>query len=85
MACGGDAADPSSFEEVPWVLSSGVDVEGWETVAPSAQFADGNVAGSTGCNRYGGPYTADGDAIEFGQISSTQRACPDAADAVERA
>ena len=85
VACGGDAADPSSFEGVPWVLSSGVDVEGWETVAPSAQFADGKVAGSTGCNRYGGPYTADGDTIEFGQISSTKRACPPPADAVERA
>ena len=67
------------------MLSSGVDVEGWETVAPSARFADGRVGGSTGCNSYGGPYSADGDTIEFGQISSTMRACPPPADAVERA
>jgi hypothetical protein len=27
-----------SFEGVPWVLASGVDVEGWEAVAPSVSF-----------------------------------------------
>ena len=35
--CGGDeeesAADPSSLEGVPWVLVSGVDVDGWEEAA----------------------------------------------------
>ena len=86
--CGGDeepAADVSSLEGVPWVLASGVDVEGWEEVAPSARFADGRVAGSTGCNRFTGAYTVDGDALELGQIASTRRACVPPADAVERA
>lgn len=48
-ACGEDEAspaDPSALEGTPWVLASGVDVEGWEDVAPSATFAAGMVSGS---------------------------------------
>jgi hypothetical protein len=43
-ACGEDEAspgDPSALGGTPWVLASGVDVEGWEDVAPSATFAEG--------------------------------------------
>jgi heat shock protein HslJ len=74
----------TSLEGVPWVLASGLDVEGWEETAPSATFADGTVAGSTGCNRFTASYTVDGDALEIGQIASTRMACAPPADAVER-
>jgi heat shock protein HslJ len=86
-ACGEDEAspaDPSSLEGTPWVLASGVDVEGWEGVAPSATFADGRVSGSTGCNRFGTSYTMDGETLELGEIAMTSMACPPPADAVER-
>ena len=86
-ACGEDeanSADPSSLEGTPWVLASGVDVEGWEGVAPSATFADGQVTGSTGCNRFGASYTLDGDTLELGEMAMTSMACPPPADAVER-
>jgi heat shock protein HslJ len=86
-ACGEDeasSADPSSLEGAPWMLASGVDVEGWEGVAPSATFADGQVTGSTGCNRFGGPYTVDGDSLELGEMAMTAMGCPPPADAVER-
>jgi heat shock protein HslJ len=89
--CGGDedgdedgSLGASSLEDVPWVLASGIDIEGWEEVAPSATFEDGKVAGSTGCNRFSGSYTIDGDVLELGQIVSTRMACPAPADAVER-
>jgi heat shock protein HslJ len=89
--CGGDedgdgdnVADASSIEGVPWVLSSGVDVAGWEEVAPSATFEGGRIAGSTGCNRFTASYTIDGDALELGQIASTRMACPPPGDGVER-
>jgi heat shock protein HslJ len=87
-ACGEDdstEAEGPSFEGVPWLLSSGIDVAGWQAVAPSATFADGTVGGSTGCNRFTASYTLDGDAVELGTIASTQIACPPPADAVERA
>ena len=44
------------------------------------EFDDaGRVAGSGGCNRYGGSYTADADTIAFSQVFSTRRACLDQA------
>jgi heat shock protein HslJ len=88
--CGGEdgdgsAADPSSIEGVPWVLAAGIDVEGWDEVAPTATFEDERVAGSTGCNRFTGSYSIDGEAFELGQVASTRMACPPPGDAVERA
>lgn len=86
-ACGEDEAGsptPESLQDVPWVLASGVDVEGWEEVAPSATFMDGSVTGSTGCNRFTAPYTLDGGSLEIGQIASTRMACAPPADTVER-
>ena len=86
--CGGDdesESGPPSFVGVPWVLSSGLDVEGWETVRPSATFSDDTVGGSTGCNRFTAPYSAGSDTMEIGVVASTQMACVPPADAVERA
>ena len=80
----GSDTNPSSFEGVPWVLSAGIDVEGWEKVAPSASFDGERVGGSTGCNRYGASYTIDGDKLEIGEIAQTLIACTSPADAVER-
>ena len=77
--------EAAALEGVPWVLSSGVDVEGWEQSTPSVTFADGTVGGSTGCNRFTASYTLDGDTVEIGTIAATQIACPPPADAVERA
>ena len=79
----GDGAAGDSFVGVPWVLSSGVDLGGSDA-APSATFAKGTVAGSTGCNRFTASYTVDGDAMEIGTIAATRMACPPPADAVER-
>lgn len=38
---------------------------------------DGRVAGSSGCNSYGGGYTTAGKTIQFSRLFSTKRACPD--------
>lgn len=85
---GGEGTEPpaeaGSLEGVPWVLSAGVDVDGWEATPPTAAFDGGTVAGSTGCNRYSASYTLDGDAVELGPIASTKMACRPPADAVER-
>ena len=86
--CGDDdetVKDAASFVGVPWVLSAGIDVDGWESVAPSATFTDTTVGGSTGCNRFTASYTVDGDSLEIGTIAATQMACVPPADAVERA
>ncbi len=86
--CGEDddgAAGGPGFEGVPWTVTSGIDVAGWEAYAPSATFADGTVSGSTGCNRFTAPYTIDGDTLEIGTAARTEMACPAPAGAVENA
>jgi heat shock protein HslJ len=85
--CGGDDDGQSAptFADVPWIVSAGIQVAGWESVRPSATFAAGTVGGSTGCNRFTGSYTVDGDELRISSIASTQMACVPPADAVERA
>jgi heat shock protein HslJ len=85
--CGGgdDASDPAALESVPWIVSSGLDVDGWEAFAPSIRFEGGRYDGSSGCNRYGGSYTVDGETIELGDTGATLIACPPPAGDVERA
>jgi putative lipoprotein len=86
--CGGDAessSEPAALEGVVWVLQAGLDVDGWEAVAPDATFEAETVSGTTGCNRYTGPYTVDGDALEIGVLATTRMACAPPADAVELA
>lgn len=36
---------------------------------------DGTVQGSTGCNRFSGSYTVDGDSITMGTLTATTAAC----------
>jgi heat shock protein HslJ len=86
--CGEDdgaAPDPAALRGEAWVLSSGVDVEGWEQVAPSASFAEAKVSGSSGCNRFSASYTLDGPQLRLGPLVSTKMACPGVGDEVERA
>src|SRR5262245_18186693 len=37
----------------------------------------GRVAGFSGCNQYGGPFTITADSIKFGALFSTKMACVD--------
>jgi heat shock protein HslJ len=41
--------------------------------------ADGQVAGSAGCNRFTGSYTAEGSNVSFGPAAATKKMCADAA------
>jgi len=43
----------------------------------TAEFVDGMVAGSSGCNSYSGAYKVDGGTIEIGPIAMTEMACMD--------
>lgn len=83
--CGsdGDDAPGASLEGDTWVLATASPLGGGEA-APSIEFADGNVTGSGGCNRFGATYLAEGSELAIGTLRSTQMACPPPADATER-
>jgi len=60
-----------------WVVASlaGVALDG--DVHPTVTFdAEGRISGSAGCNRYGGRYALEGEAIAVGHLGATQMACP---------
>jgi heat shock protein HslJ len=86
--CGEDevaASDPAALRDEAWVLSSGIDVAGWEEFAPSATFTQADMSGSSGCNRYRAPYTVDGDRMRLGAMATTKMACPGLGGEVEQA
>ena len=78
-----------SLEHTAWTLIQFADRElssfDAETTPVTALFADGRVAGRSGCNRYTTSYTIDGDAIRFGHVATTRMMCPPEQMAVERA
>ncbi len=85
--CGGDGADTGAprLDGVSWILTGGVDVEGWETATPSIAFDGARLGGFTGCNSYGADYTLDGSSLALGEVSMTLIGCPSPAADVERA
>lgn len=78
--------DAGTLEGTPWVLESGIDHPQDVAVVsmPTVFFEGGTVGGSTGCNRYTGTYTLDGDALELGPLAQTQMACAPPADRIEQ-
>lgn len=47
-------------------------------------FKDGQVSGSSGCNRFHGPFEVDGKALTVGALATTRMACEDAVMAQEQ-
>jgi heat shock protein HslJ len=81
--------DGVSLEGGEWLVVEHLDASGdlvpiAEGIHATAPFADGRVAGSTGCNRYTGMYEAGEGTLTIGQVATTKMACLPEADAVER-
>ena len=86
--CGGGNSDAGTAAETPdlsgssWLLGAYVDSAGSSVTsvapdgAPLAFGADGELSGSTGCNRFGGTYTQDGTSLTIELGPMTLMACP---------
>ena len=80
-AASSTAQAAGTLEGPRWVLVSyagqdGKTVQAIPGTETTAQFANGTVSGSAGCNRYNAPYTVDGNKIQIGLGMSTMMACP---------
>jgi heat shock protein HslJ len=75
----------AELEATAWVLDSAPGDELPADASPSAAFSAGRIAGSTGCNRFTGPYTLVGDRLELGAIAVTRMACAPPILALEQA
>lgn len=51
----------------------------------TARFQEGRVSGFSGCNRFFGGYTLDGDRIAIGQLAGSMMMCPEASMTLEHA
>ena len=76
-ACSGVGPKTSQdpLEGTSWDLIAYRKTSPIEGTTITAEFSDGRVQGSAGCNSYSGDYTADGESIEIGPIMRTEMAC----------
>lgn len=80
---GPDVALPADtiLEGLTWTLLSlkapdGQPQEVLQDTRITAEFKDGQVTGTAGCNRYFGSYETDGDSLTIGPAGSTMMYCP---------
>jgi heat shock protein HslJ len=82
LAACASARGSASLEGTLWALESYQNAEG-ETVdvlpnsGARAEFENGEVSGTSGCNRFFGAYEVDGNSISIGPLGSTLMGCPD--------
>ncbi len=80
---------PSPLEGTTWQLTPPAGAAGDPRDAKAApltvRFADGRASGFSGCNRFTGGYTRDGDTITVGRLAGTMMACPEPRMAAEKA
>jgi heat shock protein HslJ len=73
------SARGGEIEGRTWVVREmtidGGSVAPTESAAPVADFVDGTVSGTAGCNTYSGSYTIDGETITIGPLASTLKFC----------
>lgn len=78
----------SSFEGPTWRLTAlggqSPGVAGSATAPLTARFEAGRVSGFSGCNRFTGGYTLDGDSVVVGPLAGTMMACADPQMAIEK-
>lgn len=67
-----------------WRLEALPGAEVVPDAAPTLELGAEGVAGTTGCNRYSGSATLDGDALSVGPLRATRRACSPPLDEQER-
>lgn len=72
---------PHDLEGKKWLLTSYGDPDSPQAVIEdtrvTAEFSEGEVAGTAGCNNYFGSYEIKGESLTFGAVASTEMWCED--------
>lgn len=75
QGCGGDPE--RLLQGVVWNITQIGDRSVIDQSNADIQFhANGEITGSSGCNRFFGRYTLTGESLSFENVGSTRRACP---------
>ncbi len=88
-ACSATGGTGGTIDGTSWSLTT-YDVSGTATAVPAgmrvdATFAEGKVAGSSGCNVYNAPVTISEATIEVGPAATTSMACDEDRTSLEQA
>ncbi|MHB8807035.1 MAG: META domain-containing protein [Anaerolineaceae bacterium] len=67
-----------TLNETSWLLTAIDDAPTLEGTKVTAEFSEGQIGGSSGCNSYGGSYETKGEKITTSSIVMTLMACQDA-------
>ncbi len=83
------SVEPVPLEGTPWELTTlnngeNAMVSALPDTYVTANFNDGEINGSAGCNNYFGSYEATEDTISIGPLASTMMLCPDPINEQER-
>ena len=78
-----DAEQPEALVGITWRIDGLIDGEvASSTIAGTQPFIlldpDGSASGDGSCNRFGAPYTLEGERLSFGPIEATRMACTEA-------
>lgn len=80
-----EAAAAPTLSGAEWKVVRLSGLSAIEGEAPSVAFGkDGRVSGASGCNRYMGGFTQDGQSLKFTELAGTMMACPPARMDLER-
>jgi heat shock protein HslJ len=81
-----NASPTATLTDTAWTVTSINGAPMLANALPTMTFsADGQVAGTGGCNQYSAPYQTDGDKLTVGPMSSTLMLCEGAVGAQETA
>jgi heat shock protein HslJ len=72
---GNGQEEPIRLDGTSWVLVALNGDSPLEGTTITAEFAEGEISGSSGCNSYFGSYTLNGNGLEFGMMGMTEMAC----------
>ena len=78
------AAMTAALEATPWVLDVAVLRLPGAEAAPTLEFHEGSVSGTTGCNHFTGAFTKSWSRLTIGTLATTRRGGSQPAMAVER-
>ena len=79
------AGDPAALLQGDWTATALNGAPLPEGVTVTLSFADGRIAGNSGCNRYTGAFTLTGEGLSIGPLVATKMACPPPVMDTERA
>lgn len=79
------SSDASLFQKWDLVSVNGQNITGSYRNPVYIEFdeSQSRVSGSSGCNRYFGPFTKKGASIKFGPLAGTKMLCDDASNKLE--